>query len=100
MADVLERQQQRSAAPPRDPRETLEPLLDELMRSLRFERAVVLLYDDERVALAGTFGVGSSEAIARGPVTPLAFADDPTVAALRGASRQLIRAAAGEARIP
>src|SRR5438309_2991148 len=43
MADVLERQKRRPAAPPRDPRETLEPLLDARMRTLRFDRAVVLL---------------------------------------------------------
>src|SRR5213594_2531568 len=99
MADVLEHQKRGSAAPPRDPRKTLEPLLDELMRSLRFERAVVLLYDDERVALAGNFGVGVSDAIARELVIPLAFADDPIVAALRGGVPQLIRDAASEERI-
>ena len=99
MADVLERQQRRSAAPPRDPRETLEPLLDELMRSLRFERAVVLLYDDERAALAGSFGIGVSDAIARELLIPLALADDPIVAALRSGVPQLIRDATSEERI-
>src|SRR5437867_3872641 len=99
MADVLERQQRRSAAPARDPRETLEPLLDELMRSLRFERAVVLLYDDERAALAGSFGIGVSDAIARELLIPLALADDPIVAALRSGVPQLIRDATSEERI-
>jgi len=99
MADVLERQKRRPAAPPRDPRETLEPLLDELMRTLRFERAVVLLYDDERAALAGSFGTGVSDAIARELLIPLALADDPIVASLRGGVPQLIRDATLDERI-
>src|SRR5437660_5713249 len=99
MADVLERQKRRPAAPPRDPRETLEPLLDELMRTLRFERAVVLLYDDERAALAGSFGTGVSDAIARELLIPLALVDDPNVASLRGGGPQLIRAATLDERI-
>ena len=99
MADVLERQKRRPAAPPRDPRETLEPLLDELMRTLRFERAVVLLYDDERAALAGSFGTGVSDAIARELLIPLALVDDPIVASLRGGVPQLIRDATLDERI-
>src|SRR5256885_1460792 len=97
MADLLERPPRRSAAPPRDPRETLEPLLDELMRSLAFERAVVLLYDDDRASLAGSFGVGVPDSIARELVLPLANPDDPIVGALRlGVPQRIIDSATDE----
>src|SRR2546428_6088106 len=99
MADVLERLKRRPAAPLRDPRETLEPLLDEIMRSLGFERAVVLLYDEERAALAGTFGIGVPDAIARELVIPLASPGDPIVVALRGGLPQRIPDATSDIRI-
>ena len=99
MADVLERARRRSATPPRDARETLEPLLDELMRSLGFERAAVLLYDADRAALAGSFGVGVPDAIARELVLPVANPDDPIVAALRGGVPERIRDATTDERI-
>jgi len=99
MADVLDRARRRSAAPPRDARETLEPLLDELMRSLGFERAAVLLYDADRAALAGSFGVGVPDAIARELVLPVANPDDPIVAALRGGVPERIRDATTDERI-
>jgi PAS domain S-box-containing protein len=98
MADVLERKV-RSAPQRRDPRETLEPLLDDLMRSLGFERGVVLLYDEESAALAGRFGIGVPDAIARELLIPLAHADDPIVAALRGGVPQRIRDATNDERI-
>lgn len=98
MADVLDRPR-RAEPPRRDPRETLEPLLDDLMRTLRFERAVVLLYDDERAALAGSFGVGVVDSIAREIVIPLAQTDDPIVSALRGGVPQRIRDATTDERI-
>src|SRR2546426_1737313 len=99
MADVLERLKRRPAAPPRDPRETLEPLHDEIMRSLGFERAVVLLYDEERAALAGSFGIGVPDAIARELVIPLASPGDPIVVALRGGLPQRIPDTASDLRI-
>src|SRR5439155_1726997 len=80
-------------------RETLEPLLDELMRSLGFERAAVLLYDEDRAALAGSFGIGVPDAIARELVIPLALSDDPIVAALRGGLAERIRDATTDERI-
>src|SRR5438067_1035233 len=98
MADVLERAGRRSA-PRSDARETLEPLLDELMRSLGFERAAVLLYDEDRAALAGSFGIGVPDAIARELVIPLALADDPIVAVLRGGLPARIRDATTDERI-
>jgi PAS domain S-box-containing protein len=98
MADVLDRPR-RSEPPRRDSRETLEPLLDDLMRTLGFERAVVLLYDDERAALAGSFGIGVSDAISREVVIPLAQTDDPIVAALRGGVPQRIHDSTTDERI-
>jgi PAS domain S-box-containing protein len=98
MADVLDRPR-RAEPPRRDPRETLEPLLDDLMRTLGFERAVVLLYDDERAALAGSFGIGVSDAISREVVIPLTQTDDPIVAALRGGVPQRIHDSATDERI-
>src|SRR5437764_3606311 len=98
MADVIPRALRRSA-PLRDPRETLEPLLDELMRSLGFERAAVLLYDEDRAALAGSFGIGVPDAIARELVIPVALSDDPVVAVLRGGLPEPIRAATTDERI-
>src|SRR6267378_5779029 len=99
MADVLERPQRRPPPPPRDPRETLEPLLDELMRKLGFERAAVLLYDEDRAALVGSFGVGVPDAIARDLVLPLANRDDPIVGVLRLGVPQRIRDATTDERI-
>src|SRR5213596_3575026 len=99
MADVLDRRQRRPAPPLRDPRETLEPLLDELMRSLGFERAAVLLYDEDRAALAGSFGIGVPDAIARELVIPVALSDDPVVAVLRGGLPEPIRDATTDERI-
>jgi PAS domain S-box-containing protein len=98
MADVLDRPR-RAVVPRRDPRETLEPLLDELMRTLGFERAVVLLYDDESAALTGSFGIGVPDPIARELLIPLALTDDPIVAALRGGLPQRIRDATSDERI-
>jgi PAS domain S-box-containing protein len=98
MADVLDRPR-RPVPPRRDPREMLEPLLDDLMRTLGFERSVVLLYDEERAALAGTFGVGVADAMARELVIPLTQIDDPIVAALRGGVPQRIPDAASDMRI-
>src|SRR5438132_14245492 len=98
MADVSQRALGRSA-PLRDPRETLEPLLDELMRSLGFERAAVLLYDEDRAALAGRFGIGVPDAIARELVIPLARAEDPVLSVLRGGLPARIRDATTDQRI-
>src|SRR5207237_1367756 len=72
---------------------------DELMRSLGFERAAVLLYDEDRAALAGRFGIGVPDAIARELVIPLALADDPVVAVLRGGLPARTRDATPDERI-
>ena len=89
MADVLERPAR--AAARRDPREALEPLLDDLLRALAFEKAIVLLYDDERSALVGSFGIGVPDAAVRELTLPLAQSDNPIVAVLRGGVPERIR---------
>src|SRR5258707_1013637 len=83
----------------RDHRVNLESLLDELMRSLGFERAVVLLYDEDRASLAGGFGIGVEDAIARELVLPLANPDDPIVEVLRVGIPQRISDATTDERI-
>jgi PAS domain S-box-containing protein len=77
----------------------LEPLLDDLLRGLGFEKALVLLYDEEHAALVGSFGIGLPDALAREVSLPLANPDDPIVAALRGGMPQRIRDASSDERI-
>ena len=89
MADVLERPAR--AAARRDPRETLEPLLDDLLRALGFEKAIVLLYDEERSALVGSFGIGVPDAAVRQLTLPLAESANPIIAVLRGGVPERIR---------
>ena len=83
MADVLERQTPTGVVR-RDAREALEPLLDELIRAKGFEKAVVLLYEDARSALVGSFGIGVRDAAVREIVIPVVQGDDPIVGVLRG----------------
>jgi PAS domain S-box-containing protein len=98
LADVLERSEGSTAAR-RDPRETLEPLLDDLMRALAFEKAVVLLYDDDRAALVGSFGVGVQDTIVRELSLPLTQSEDPIVSVLRGGAPQRLRDASKDERL-
>ena len=97
MADVLERHER--AGTFRDPRETLEPPLDELLRTLGLEKALVLLYDEGRAALVGTFGIGLSDAVVRDVVVPLASGDDPIVAVLRSGHPQRLADPAHDDRV-
>ena len=83
MSDVLERFERRASR--RDPRETLEPLLDELLRGFDFEKALVLLYDEERATLRGAFGLGIKDAEAQSIESPLSDANDPIVAYFQSA---------------
>ena len=98
MADVLERRE-RAGGGKADPRESLEPLLDDLLRALSFERAMVLLYDEARSALTGSFGMGVDDALARGVVIPLTAIDNPVVTALRSGLPQGISDARVDERI-
>src|SRR5919198_84007 len=97
MADVLERAER--VAFRRDPRETLEPMLDDLMRGLGYDKALLLLYDDERAALVGSFGIGVKDEDARTLALPLGSADDPIVAVLRGGHPQRLRDATTDERL-
>src|SRR5438093_7096265 len=97
---MLERAERPAAPSRRDPRETLELLLDDLMRALSFEKAVVLLYDEERAALVGSFGIGVSDAAARGLLVPIARSDDPIASVLRTGVPQPVRDATRDERVP
>ncbi len=99
MADVLDRPERPVAWGRRQPRETLELLLDELMRALSFEKALVLLYDDERAALVGSFGIGVSDAAVRELVVPIARDDDPIASVLRAGVPQRLRDATTDERL-
>ena len=54
MRDVVEHQTEPTTG--RDPRETLEPMLDDLVRGLGYDKAVVLVYDEPSASLRGLFG--------------------------------------------
>src|SRR5437867_12552885 len=97
---MLERAERPAAPSRRDPRETLELLLDDLMRALSFEKAVVLLYDEERAALVGSFGIGVSDAAARGLVVPISPSDEPIASGLRTRVPQPVRDATTDSRVP
>ncbi|TMG54020.1 MAG: PAS domain-containing protein [Chloroflexi bacterium] len=89
MAELLERAGRPTPIRP-DPRETLEPLLDDLLRSLGFEKALVLIFDEARSALVGSFGIGVADAAVREVAVPLTNADDPIVAVLRNGFPQRV----------
>src|ERR1700704_1193149 len=87
MRDLAE--QQRAPAPGRDPRETLEPMLDDIVRGLGYDKAVVLVYDESIASLRGLFGWNVTDDQARRLVIGVAGSDDPLVVALRtGAPRR------------
>jgi len=71
-------------------RETLEPMLDELVRGLGYERALLLVHEPETGALRGLFGLNIRDDLARRLSVPLARADDPLVVALRAGAPQLV----------
>jgi PAS domain S-box-containing protein len=98
VAELLERTGRPSPIRP-DPRETLEPLLDDLLRGLGFEKALVLIFDEARSALVGAFGIGVPDAAVREVVVPLVNADDPIVAVLRNGFPQRLRDARVDERL-
>src|SRR5258706_1097517 len=71
-------------------REPLEPMLDELVRGLGYERALLLVHEPETGALRGLFGLNIRDDLARRLSVPLARADDPLVVALRAGAPQLV----------
>ncbi len=65
-----------------DLRTALTPMLDGLSRALRYERALVALYDQRRETLRGTVGLNVPEPLAESLEVPLTQARHPLVSAL------------------
>jgi PAS domain S-box-containing protein len=85
---MVERQPEQATG--RDPRETLEPMLDDLVRGLGYDKAVVLVYEESTASLRGLFGWNVSDDQARGLAVGVAGSDNPIVVALRtGAPRRV-----------
>jgi PAS domain S-box-containing protein len=83
-------EQQRETATGRDPRETLEPMLDDIVRGLGYDKAVVLVYDESIASLRGLFGWNVTDDQARRLVIGVAGSDDPLVVALRTGAPQRV----------
>jgi PAS domain S-box-containing protein len=88
MRDLVE--QQREQATGRDPRETLEPMLDDLVHGLGYDKAVVLVYDESIASLRGLFGWNVTDEQARRLVVGVAGSDNPLVVALRTGAPQRV----------
>ena len=82
-----------------DPRETLEPMLDDLARGLGYERALILRYDASSSSLRGIFGLAIRDEQARALAIPLVRADDPLVVALRTGAPQMVDDVSSDARL-
>ena len=74
----------------RDPRETLEPMLDDLVRGLGYDKAVVLVYDEPTASLRGLFGWNVTDDQARRLTIGVAGSDNPLVVALRTGAPQRV----------
>jgi PAS domain S-box-containing protein len=88
MRDVVENQGQPTTG--RDPRETLEPMLDDLVRGLGYDKAVVLVYDEPSASLRGLFGWNVTDDQARRLAIGVAGSDNPLVVALRTGAPQRV----------
>ncbi|HEV8229396.1 MAG TPA: ATP-binding protein [Candidatus Limnocylindria bacterium] len=88
MADLIERQWEPSTG--RDPRETLEPMLDDLVRGLGYDKAVVLVYDEPSASLRGLFGWNVTDDQARRLSVGVAGSDNPLVVAMRTGAPQRV----------
>ena len=88
MRDLVERR--REAATGRDPRETLEPMLDDLVRGLGYDKAVVLVYDESTASLRGLFGWNVTDDQAKRLAVGVAGSDNPLVVALRTGAPQRV----------
>src|SRR5258705_12992232 len=75
MRDVVEHQEEPTTG--RDPRETLEPMLDDLVRGLGYDKAVVLVYDEPSASLRGLFGWNVTDDQARRLAIGVAGANYP-----------------------
>jgi PAS domain S-box-containing protein len=87
MRDVVEHQEPTTG---RDPRETLEPMLDDLVRGLGYDKAVVLVYDEPSASLRGLFGWNVTDDQARRLSIGVAGSDNPLVVALRTGAPQRV----------
>ncbi len=88
MRDVVEHQEEPTTG--RDPRETLEPMLDDLVRGLGYDKAVVLVYDEPSASLRGLFGWNVTDDQARRLAIGVAGSDNPLVVALRTGAPQRV----------
>ena len=88
MRDVAEHQAEPTTG--RDPRETLEPMLDDLVRGLGYDKAVVLVYDEPSASLRGLFGWNVTDEQARRLNIGVAGSDNPLVVALRTGAPQRV----------
>src|SRR5688500_19247898 len=86
MRDLVERQREQATG--RDPRETLEPMLDDLVRGLGYDKAIVLVYDESTASLRGLFGWNVTDEQAKRLAVGGAGADNPPVGALRTGAPQ------------
>lgn len=73
-----------------DARETLEPMLDDLVRGLGYERALVLSHDPGSATLRGHFGLNVRDDQVRALSVSLSRSEDPLVVALRAGAPQLV----------
>jgi signal transduction histidine kinase len=88
MRDLVERQREQATG--RDPRETLEPMLDDLVRGLGYDKAVVLVYDEASASLRGLFGWNVTDDQAKRLAVGVAGSDNPLVVALRTGAPQRV----------
>src|SRR5687767_1971465 len=88
MRDLVERQREQATG--RDPRETLEPMLDDLVRGLGYDKAVVLVYDESTASLRGLFGWNVTDDQAKRLAVGVAGSDNPLVVALRTGTPQRV----------
>jgi PAS domain S-box-containing protein len=88
MRDVVDHQAEPTTG--RDPRETLEPMLDDLVRGLGYDKAVVLVYDEPSASLRGLFGWNVTDDQARRLSIGVAGSDNPLVVALRTGAPQRV----------
>ncbi|MGH2490049.1 MAG: PAS domain-containing protein, partial [Candidatus Limnocylindria bacterium] len=93
MRDLVE--PQREPASGRDPRETLEPMLDDIVRGLGYDKAVVLVYDEATASLRGLFGWNVTDDQARRLAVGVAGSDNPLVVALRTGAPQRVETGDG-----
>lgn len=88
MRELAERQREQATG--RDPRETLEPMLDDLVRGLGYDKAVVLVYDEPTASLRGRFGWNVTDEQAKRLAVGVAGSDNPLVVALRTGAPQRV----------